>query len=68
MSQSATTKLFALGRLRLPCLFNRHEPAGRRADWNGDTYLSRCEHCDAPIFRLKRGQWRRDRRRSRSHP
>ncbi|MCB2067629.1 MAG: hypothetical protein KDE15_13435 [Erythrobacter sp.] len=48
---------------RLLCLVNRHQPVGRRADWDGASYISRCEHCQAPIFRLKKGKWRRDRRR-----
>lgn len=51
-------------RFRLRCLLNRHEPAGHRASWNGETYVSRCEHCDAPIFRMKKGKWLRDKRRS----
>jgi len=55
----------ALALSRLRCLLNRHEPVGRRADWNGETYISRCEHCYAPIFRLKKGHWRRGRCRSR---
>lgn len=50
---------------RLLCLFNRHEPAGRRASWNGEVYLSRCEYCDKPIFRVRRGKWKRDRRKNR---
>jgi hypothetical protein len=70
MNHSASSSRIAdaLARLHLRCLLNRHEPAGRRAEWNGETYLARCEYCDAPIFRLKKGQWRRDRRRSRAHP
>lgn len=47
---------------RLLCLLNRHEPAGRRAHWNGTVYVSRCEYCDAPIYRVKKGKWKRDRR------
>lgn len=50
---------------RLLCLVNRHEPAGRGAAWNGDTYISRCEHCDKPIYRVRKGKWKRDRRKSR---
>ncbi|MEL1252071.1 hypothetical protein [Aurantiacibacter gilvus] len=50
---------------RLQCLFNRHAPAGHRARWNGETYIGRCEHCDAPIFRVKKGKWKRDRRKGR---
>ena len=49
---------------RLLCLLNRHEPAGRRASWNGEAYISRCEHCDKPILRVAKGKWKRDRRRS----
>lgn len=66
MDKSLLSETSTAGALpRLLCLFNRHEPADRRVNWNGETYLSICEYCGAPIFRLKRGRWRRDRRKSR---
>jgi hypothetical protein len=63
MADTASTQQQPATGSRLLCLLNRHEPAGRRADWNGEFYVSRCEHCDKPIYRISRGKWRRDRRR-----
>lgn len=48
-------------RMSLRCLFGRHRPRGRRAYWNGETYLSRCEFCHQPIKRLSKGRWRLNR-------
>ncbi|MCB2067630.1 MAG: hypothetical protein KDE15_13440 [Erythrobacter sp.] len=43
---------------RLLCRFNRHQPPGKRAEWNGEAYVSHCRHCGQPIVRLARGRWR----------
>ena len=42
------------------CLFDRHKPFGRRADWNGETFVSRCAHCNKSIKRVGKHKWRRD--------
>ena len=44
----------------LRCMVNRHEPRGHTANWNGTHYVSRCEHCRAPIRRVTQGKWVRD--------
>ncbi|WP_338241749.1 hypothetical protein [Aurantiacibacter hainanensis] len=41
----------------LLCLVNRHRPADRRADWNGETFVSRCGTCHQPIRRAGKGRW-----------
>ena len=45
---------------QLLCLFNRHEPPGRRADWDGHSFVSKCAHCRRPIRRVGKGKWRLD--------
>jgi len=42
------------------CLFNRHTPPGRRADWDGHSFVSRCARCRSPIRRAGKGRWRKD--------
>ena len=45
---------------RILCLFNRHRPPGRRAEWDGSTFVSRCKRCRKPIRRVGKHKWRRD--------
>ncbi len=45
---------------QLLCWLDRHEPPGRRADWNGETFVSRCAHCHEPIKHVGKHKWRRD--------
>lgn len=45
---------------QLFCLLNRHKPPGRRANWDGETFVSRCAHCHKPIRREGKGLWRLD--------
>ncbi len=45
---------------KILCAFNRHSPPRRRADWNGETFVSRCAHCHEPIKRVGKGKWRLD--------
>lgn len=45
------------GDKRVGCYLNRHEPHRRQANWNGETYVSRCEHCAKPIRRVSHGKW-----------
>lgn len=47
---------------RLKCHLNRHEPFARQANWTGEHYVSRCEHCSAPIRRVSSGKWVKDMR------
>ena len=47
---------------RFLCHMNRHEPFARQANWTGEHYVSRCEHCAAPIRRESAGKWVKDRR------
>ena len=47
---------------RLQCHLGRHEPFARQANWTGEHYVSRCEHCSAPIRRVSSGKWVKDNR------
>jgi len=40
-------------------VLNRHHPVRREVSWDGRQYTGRCRHCDAPIRRLGRRTWRR---------
>lgn len=57
---SDTRGMFAmLGFIR--CLFLTHSPRRRRVKkLISGMYIGYCEHCDAPIRRLKRDIWVRD--------
>jgi len=44
----------------LACVFNRHKPPGRRAEWDGLNFVSRCERCHKPIRRIGKHKWRID--------
>ena len=44
----------------LLCFFNRHEPPGKRASWDGLAFVSRCQRCHKPIRRISKGKWRED--------
>lgn len=46
---------------KLKCHLNRHEPFARQANWTGEHYVSKCEHCSAPIRRVSSGKWVKDR-------
>ena len=41
----------------LMCMMNRHRPAERRADWDGETFVSKCGNCRKPIRRFGKGRW-----------
>ncbi len=45
---------------RLLCHLGRHEPFARQANWTGEHYVSKCEHCSAPIRRVSAGKWVKD--------
>ncbi|RNJ62593.1 MAG: hypothetical protein EDM03_14355 [Porphyrobacter sp. IPPAS B-1204] len=41
------------------CLLNQHEPLRRDVTWDGRTYVGHCRHCNAPIERHGRRNWRK---------
>ncbi|MEQ8411795.1 MAG: hypothetical protein RIB52_09595 [Erythrobacter sp.] len=38
----------------------RHRPLRRKVVWDGSAYVGTCRHCDRPIRRKSRRQWRAD--------
>ncbi|RPF71615.1 hypothetical protein [Aurantiacibacter spongiae] len=47
---------------RLLCRLGQHRPRGRRADWDGEQFVSRCEFCDRAIRRVRKKRWARMRK------
>jgi len=43
---------------RILCSINHHSPMLDRVSWNGLHYCGTCEHCQRPIRRLSRRNWR----------
>ena len=44
---------------RLLCLFNLHRPLRRTVAWDGRCYVGDCKWCGKPIWRKRKGAWRR---------
>jgi len=41
------------------CQTNNHDPHRRDVEWNGMGYVGTCRHCETPIYRHKRRDWRK---------
>jgi hypothetical protein len=41
------------------CLLNRHGPSRRDVKWDGLAFVGECRHCGAPIERVGRRNWRK---------
>jgi len=44
---------------RLLCMFNAHRPLRRTVTWDGRSYVGDCKWCGKPIWRKRKGAWRR---------